>query len=151
MLCASVVRGINEDTLHLSGVGRQKCFQGDQVVSVNDEVIVQRWFFARSLALYCGQFMEFHRMMVILNDGFSFEVKNGHSESENYFRRSSTETSRALAICSTVNTDGFLITPASIFVSVVNGISVFLASSSCDHPFWSRSFRMFFANVLICL
>jgi len=62
---------------------------------------------------------------------------------QNYFNNSSMETSRAFAIFSTMSTDGVLITPLSILVSVVYFTPDFWAKSSCESPNFVRHFLMF--------
>ncbi len=60
-----------------------------------------------------------------------------------YLSKSSIETARAFAIFAIKNTEGFLITPVSILVSVVYFTPDFWAKSSCESPVLVRRFLMF--------
>ena len=79
MFITSVVRRIDVDALYFPSICREQGLESDQIVTVDDEVVVQRRFFARALTLHSFELMKLHRVVMILNNGFSFEVENWHS------------------------------------------------------------------------
>ena len=74
-LAADVVRRVDVDALHAPVVGGQQRFQGQQVVAVHDEVVVQARFAAQPNAGHRLQRVVRHRQMVVLHQRLALEVQ----------------------------------------------------------------------------
>lgn len=72
-LISGVVRRINVYAFNFSGIERKECFQGLQVVPVDDEIVMQADLISQTLVLFGNQLMVFDEQMMVLNERLAFK------------------------------------------------------------------------------
>ena len=79
-----VVGRVDVDALDFPGIGGQQGLEGDEVVAVDDEVVVEGEFSGEALLFAGDELVVLDGKVVVLDEGFAFEVEGSHCESGVY-------------------------------------------------------------------